>query len=92
MTKKFSPAGSRKASKEFDDIDYWDKLSDEEKEWLVDFVDEYYYNFDRKNGPMPKDKKSKRKRYQNDNARRRDIWNNFIRTRLPVEHIADDED
>jgi len=31
--------------KELVDMDYWNKLSDEHKEWLKKFNSEYYYGF-----------------------------------------------
>lgn len=70
--------GSIYASREFRDIDYWNKLSDEEKKWLNKFVDEHDKNYFT-SAPVHDTPELKRKCYQNDDARRRDIWNNFRR-------------
>lgn len=92
MSKKRKQAGSRKAAKEFMDIDYWNKLSEEDKEYLTKFLDEYYLNYDHEDGVLPDDKESRKKQYRADNERRRDIWNNYIRIRKPVEALTDEDE
>lgn len=90
MTKK--KIGSRQGSQEFYDSDYWYKLSPEEKEYLAQFCREYYRNQFDKTAPLHDTKQKRLAVYSNDNARRRDLWNNAQRTELPVELLSDDED
>ena len=57
------------------DHDYIDKLSEEEKQWLSNFNEEYLSgNFNHKGKKFHKTKKSKRECYTRNNARNRDTF------------------
>lgn len=58
------------------DIDYWDKLTPKEKEWLNSFLEETVItNFAHKGKKLIKTKKGKREAYNRNNARNRDLLN-----------------
>ena len=83
----------RKYVREFVDIDYADKLSDEDKEWLANFLDNYYggvWKSDDEKNVMPSS--DKREMWRNNHARRRDISN--IMHKIEAEEITyyDDKD
>lgn len=90
MTEK--KIGSREASSEFNDIDYWHTLSDEDKQWLMQFTREYYRNQFNRKKPLHNTKKAKRAVYAADDARRRDLWNNSNRSEIPVETLPTQDD
>jgi hypothetical protein len=55
------------------DFDYLDKLSDSEKQWLSNFMEEYVSgNFTHKGKIMHRTKKEKRECYSRNNSRNRD--------------------
>jgi hypothetical protein len=86
-----SPAGSSAAGRDFNDMDYWQKLTPEERAWLDKFAHEYY-SMQLHAKPLHKTKANKKKLYDNDNARRRDLWNNSDRSSVPVETLPEESD
>lgn len=65
--------GTRKGSRFFKDIDYWNKLSKEEVAWLQKFVAEEYDNNIGKVLPFNKKKSDRKVIYNRDYARRVDL-------------------
>lgn len=67
----------KKYVKDFVDVDYVEKLTEEEKEWLNQFLDEYYdtsfYKYKEK-GYLHNTEELKKSCGTLDNARRRDIY------------------
>jgi len=56
------------------DYDYLDKLTDEEKDWLARFTEEYTHaNFNHPGKKIHKTKQQRREIYSRNNARNRDI-------------------
>lgn len=87
-TKKFSldKKYHRKHTRDFVDMDYLDKLNTEELRWLDEFMAAYYRNC------YGKGYRRKLREWSNaDNARRRDIWNKFLRASNHVGDWVDDE-
>ena len=68
-------------SKGYMDYDYVEQLSDEEKEWLATFNDEYYGNTFRKSGKKlhEEDQDTKRAIYRQTNERNRDMYHQRYR-------------
>lgn len=65
------------------DMDYIDELSEEEKDWLNIFSEEYYGNtFREKKKSLNKNKKARQDCYNRYNARQRDISNQRIKSSL----------
>lgn len=58
---------------EIADLDYIDKLNDEEKEWMNKFMGEYVNADFRHEKPIHKTQKAKRDCYNRNNARNRDV-------------------
>ncbi len=57
------------------DIDYIDKLSEEEKEWLNKFLQETVVaNFNHGGDPIIKDQKTRREIYRENNRRNKDVY------------------
>jgi uncharacterized FlgJ-related protein len=73
------PAAMHKQSRDFVDFDYVEKMTEEEKDWLNKFSAEYYNNNFTAENPVTPDKVARRKYYQRNNERRRDMWNEFQR-------------
>lgn len=71
MSEEKKPNRKRRAADELVDIDYWDKLSAKDREWLNDFVKHHYYAY---TDPLASEKDNKSNR---DRSRRirRDLWN-----------------
>jgi len=84
MVKKTKRYRIRKTIAHYADFDYLNKLTAEEKAWLLQFCDEYYHAAVRKK-PKPdqihKDAKHITDLYGANNARNRDVMNKF-RVRL----------
>lgn len=60
---------------EYHDIDYCDKLSDKEKDWLSRFMQEDLgANFSHKGGKIYRSKRDRKACYDRNNARQRDIY------------------
>lgn len=81
MTKKSRPAltNFRRNVREMTDFDYVHKLSEEEADWLEKFANEYYSaNFSKISNFHVTDEQ-RRKCYNANNARQRDLWNRFMR-------------
>jgi hypothetical protein len=83
---------TRRNAREFVDFDYADKLSPEELKFLEQFSREFYQS-DLRRPKLHTSPEDKRKIYSANNARNRDMWNQFQRLpNDPTEHMADDED
>lgn len=75
----------KRSSKDFFDFDYLDTLSDADREWLLEFSFTFYSQSTSKKAYAvfkKLDQETKRVLWNNDNARRRDIWNNRQRVGL----------
>ena len=85
---------TRKKSRDFNDFDYIDKLTDAEKQWLDKFSREYYQNqFTNTRRDKHSRQEQRRQCYSNENSRQRDVWNQFFRVPGdPSELPLDDED
>jgi hypothetical protein len=72
----------RRAARPFVDFDYLDKLSPEELAWLEKYVQEEYRAYFKNDGTdFAAPRSPERKRcYDDNNARNRDIWNQRYRT------------
>ncbi len=85
MTKKkpriLERRSNKKLVREFMDFDYLAKLTPEELEFLNKFADEFYDNhFKNNETDLHPAKSADRKRcYDTENARNRDMWNRFYR-------------
>ena len=72
---------TRRAARDFNDIDYADKLSPAEKRWLDRFCREYYQNtFTGTHRDHHNLQEMRRRCYRGENERNRDVWNVFQRT------------
>lgn len=72
-----NPYANPKVRREFIDVDYVDKLSDKEKEWLNKFMDEYNganLDFENPRKNLHKTKKLKKDCTDRVNARNRDLY------------------
>lgn len=68
------PEFNLKTRYELIDFDYLKKLTDDEKEWLNNFMEEYANaSFNHKGKKIHKEKKHKKDSYDRNNARNRDI-------------------
>jgi len=87
-----------KIRQELIDQDYIDKLTDEEKDWLSRFNEEYVSaNFQHKGKKLHKTKKQKRERYQANNKRNVDIFavskaNEMLRGEKDIKSVLDKSD
>lgn len=71
----FHPELNPRIRYELVDYDYLDKLSEEEKQWLHDFTQEYTHaNFNHNGKRKHKTKKQKKDCYDRNNARNRCMW------------------
>lgn len=71
LDKKVHP----KVRQDYLDIDYADKLSDKEKEWLSNFNEEYVgASFTHKGKSLHRTKKARKDCYDRNNARNRDVF------------------
>ena len=99
MTKKKSrPAltNYRRNIKEMLDFDYASKLSEEELDYLEKFAKEYYGAKFNPTDNLHDTPEAKRKCYNGNNQRQRDLWNRFDRDPGDCEAMSrkpeDDED
>lgn len=99
MTKKKSrPAltNYRRKIREMTDFDYVARLSDSEADWLEKFAREFYAAKFSPTDNLHDTPEAKRKCYNANNARERDVWNKFDRDPGDCEAMAkkpeDDED
>lgn len=74
-----------RVQKQIQDIDYWSKLSVDEKRWMLRFLAEYYAgSFSTEPIHAPENRKDC---YNNSNAQRRDLFNNFNRVDVSPETL-----
>ena len=75
----------KRSAKDFFDFDYLETLSDADREWLLEFSFVFYNQATSKKASAvlkKLDPDTRRALWGNDNARRRDIWNNRQRVGL----------
>ena len=85
---------TRKHARDFLDYDYVDKLSEKDRAWLEKFSREFYQiNFTNTRKDKHARQADRRRCYNDDNARRRDMWNNLLRAPFDLADIlVEDED
>lgn len=82
---------ARPGARDFLDFDYLKQLSDEELDWLNRFATEFYRaDFSKPGKALHRTKAKKRECYGANNARNRDIWNQWSRLHLP--DLANEQD
>ena len=80
---------------QIEDLDYLDKLTDAEKEWMNRFMEEFNgANFNHPGKKLHKTVKERRELYTKNNARQRDIFNHKKNTGLLVseEYVKEKDD
>lgn len=87
---------TRRAARDFLDFDYIEKLAATDPaalEWLERFAREYYQSrFTNTDKDLHNTKELKRREYGENNARVRDMWNNFYRVPGDGALIQDDDE
>lgn len=96
MSKKFNNEkgiNARKSVREYLDFDYYDALSDDEKEWLTRFVREEYHGMFRDDGTdLTTNQDQRRKIWREGEARKRDMFNQWDRAPGDCSLVPDEED
>jgi len=87
------PAANHKKVRDFIDFDYLDKLSPEEADWLNKFSLEMYgATFNNNETDIHQTVVKRRKIYNENNARERDVYNKAILVNMDDFKQAEDED
>ncbi len=87
------PAANHKKVRDFIDFDYISKLSPEEADWLNKFSTEFYSaNFNNDETDLHQTVIKRRKSYNANNARNRDVYNQMIPVSLEDYTQKEDEE